>query len=267
MRIGHFLTGAAMALAVAAIGAADVAAANLAALSGDRSLLTIDATPAVVRRVNITGLDNQLLGFDVRPADGKLYGLLASGRIVTINPRTGAAAPKVTLTLTTPLPAGARFSVDFNPVVDRLRIVSDTGTNLAANLDDGSVVVGTAPAFPPPPAVNPFGGVTPAVIAAAYTNSVAGAKGTLLFDIDDATDALYIQQPPAVGTLTNIGSQLGISPSQIGFDIQTDRSGRNIAYLISGNRLYNPRLLAGSAGPGTRIRGLSSPIRDLAVLP
>ena len=262
-----FLTGMAMVAALATTGSNSAVAANLIALTGDRTLLTIDRSPAVVRRVNVSGTDSQLLGIDVRPADGRLYGLLANGRVVTINPRTGAATPKSNLILTTPLPSGARFSVDFNPVVDRLRIVSDVGTNLAANVDDGSVAVGVAPAFPPPPAVNPFGGTTPSVIAVAYTNSKTGAKGTLLFDIDDATDAIYIQQPPAAGTLTNVGGQFGIGVSQVGFDILTDANSRNTAFLISGNRLYNPGLLSGSAGKGVRVKYLSDAVRDLAVLP
>jgi Domain of unknown function (DUF4394) len=273
MRMRRFLTGTAMAVAMVLTGAAGAAAANLVALTGDRTLLTIDSSPAVVRRVNISGLDAQLLGIDIRPSDGRLYGLLANGKVVTINIRTGVASPQVTLPLTTPLPSGQRFSVDFNPVPNLLRIVSSGGTgavNLAANVDDATVpvVVAMAPAYPasPPAPPNPFGGVTPSVIAVAYTNG-AGAKGTLLFDIDDATDALYIQQPPAAGTLVNVANQLGISPGQIGFDIRLMANGRNRAFLINGNRLYNPDLLSGTAGPGTRVQGLSSPVRDLAVLP
>ena len=210
---------------------------------------------------------NDLFGISsrtTRPWDGK---------VVTINPRTGVASPQVTLPLATPLPSGQRFSVDFNPVPNLLRIVSSGGTaavNLAANVDDRNVAVavGMAPAYPtsPPAPPNPFGGVTPSVIAVAYTNG-AGAKGTLLFDIDDATDALYIQQPPAAGTLVNVANQLGISPGQIGFDIRLMPNGRNRAFLINGNRLFNPDLLSGTAGPGTRVQGLSSPVRDLAVLP
>ena len=152
-------------------------------------------------------------------------------------------------------------------MVDRLRIVSTTGINLAANVDDGSVVPGTNLAFPPPPAVNPFGGVTPAIVAAAYTNSKAGAQGTLLFDIDDGTNALYIQQPPAAGTLGNVGSQLGIPVSNVGFDIALKRNGQNVAWLISGNRLFQPNLLTGAAGTGKRITNLNAVVRDLAVLP
>ena len=170
--------------------------------------------------------------------------------------------------LQTPLPSGQRFSVDFNPVPNLLRIVSSGPTgavNLAANVDNATVpvVVGTAPTYQATPP-NPFGGVTPSVIAVAYTNG-AGAKGTLLFDIDDATDALYIQQPPGAGTLVNVGSQLGISPGQIGLDIRLRQDGRNRAFLISGNRLYNPDLLSGLAGRGKRVVGLMEPVRDLAV--
>ncbi len=266
----HVLAGVLMTAAVA-IGSASANAQNLVALSGTNTLLSINSSPAVVRRVNISGLGGaQLLGIDIRPSDGMLYGLLANGKVVTINPRTGVATPKITLPLQTPLPSGQRYSVDFNPVPNLLRIVSSGPTgavNLAANVDNAAVAVavGTAPLYQAMPA-NPFGGVTPSVIAVAYTNG-AGAKGTLLFDIDDATDALYIQQPPGVGTLVNVGSQLGISPGQIGLDIRLMPNGRNRAFLISGNRLYNPDLLSGLAGPGKRVVGLMEPVRDLAALP
>jgi hypothetical protein len=270
MTLQRFLAGSAIAACVGLTAVAQASAANLVALTGDSTLLSIDASPAVVRRVNVSGIDAPLLGIDVRPSDGRLYGLLANGKVVTVNLRTGVAAPQVTLSLASPLPADQRFSVDFNPVPDLLRIVSSGGAaavNLAANVATGAVVVGTAPAYPAPPAPpNPFGGVTPSVTALAYTNG-AGAAGTLLFDIDDATDALYVQQPPAAGTLVNVGGQLGIGLGTIGFDIRPMEQGRNRAFLIRGNLLYHPDLLSGRAGSGTRIRGLTSPVRDLAVLP
>ena len=240
---------------------------TLSPCAGDRTLLTINSLPAVVRRVTVSNIDAHLLGIDIRPSDGMLYGLLANGKVVTINPHTGVATPRIILPLQTPLPSGQRYSVDFNPVPNLLRIVSSGPTgavNLAANVDDATVpvVVGTAPAYQATPA-NPFGGMTPSVIAVAYTNG-AGAKGTLLFDIDDATDAFYIQQPPGAGTLVNVGNQLGISPGQIGLDIRLMQNGRNQAFLISGNRLYSPDLLSGLAGRGKRVVGLMDPVRDLA---
>ena len=40
--------------------------------------------------------------------------------------------------------AGASFGVDFNPTVDGLRVVSDTGQNLRVNVDNGMTNVDTA---------------------------------------------------------------------------------------------------------------------------
>lgn len=51
---------------------------------------------------------------------------------------------------------GTLFGVDFNPAVDRLRIISDTGQNLGVNFQtsetnvDTPLTVGTRQ--PPPPA-------------------------------------------------------------------------------------------------------------------
>jgi len=143
-------------------------------------------------------------------------------------------------------------------------MIGSDGTNLAANVDDGTVTPNTAINFVTP---NPFGGTTPSVIGGAYSNSVAGAKATLLWDIDDATDALYLQIPPANGTLNPVGNQLGIQPGQIGFDIQTRSNGVNVAWLINGNLLYRLGLVSGLAGVGQPIMGLQVPVRDLAVLP
>ena len=65
--------------------------------------------------------------------------------------------------------AGTRFGVDFNPTVDRLRIVSDAGENLRVNPDTGALVLAD-------------GALTAgfSVTAAAYTNNFAGATTTAL---------------------------------------------------------------------------------------
>lgn len=258
---GLFLAGAALAALLAGPGQG-ASAATLAALSGDRTLLTIDTSrPAVIRKVNVAG-SGRLVGIDVRPADGKLYGVFADGSVVTIDPRSGQIMPKSKLQQT--LPAGVRASLDFNPAADRLRMIGSDGTNLRANVDDGTVTQDTALSFVQP---NPFGGTTPSVIAAAYTNSLAGAKATLLFDIDDATDALYLQIPPNMGVLNPVGTQLGISPGRsFALDIGTTPGGENIPFLINGNRLFRPGLLSGLAFSGRVVQGLDAPVRDVAVL-
>ncbi|HEX8375209.1 MAG TPA: DUF4394 domain-containing protein, partial [Geminicoccaceae bacterium] len=76
------------------------------------------------------------------------------------------------------------------------------------------------------------------MIAAAYPDSRAGTLTTNLFDIDDATAALYLQLPPNAGTLNPLGP-LGIDPpaADIGFDIYLDSRGRNRSVLVSNRRL------------------------------
>jgi hypothetical protein len=257
-----YLAAGAAFLGLLAAAGAGAEAATLAALTGQRTLLHIDTNfSAVTRQVTVAG-SGRLVGIDVRPFDGKLYGVFANGSVVTIAPLSGTTTPKPPLAQT--LPPGVRASLDFNPAADRLRMIGSDGTNLRANVDDGTVTVDTPINLVQP---NPFGGVTPSVIAAAYTNSVAGTKATLLFDVDDATDALYLQIPPNAGALNAVGAQLGISPGQsFGFDIATTRGGTNIPWLINGNRLFQPGLLSGLAFRGKVVRGLNVPVRDLAVL-
>jgi Domain of unknown function (DUF4394) len=267
----RLLAGIGVATGLTMAGAATAAAATqLVALTGDRTLILIDYhRPAVVGQATVSGISGRLLGIDVRPADGQLYGVVDDGTVVTIDGR-GKATFKSTLSAT--LLSGVRASVDFNPSADALRIIGDDGTNLRANVDTGMVTTDTPLNY----AANPFVPVAvpptvPQVIAAAYTNSRAGTvpmtKGTILFDIDDRADAIFAQVPANGGTLNAVGDQLGISPGSIGFDIASDKRGRNTAWLINGNKLYRPDLLSGLAGEGKRVKRLTAQVRDLAVLP
>ncbi|MBC7849348.1 MAG: DUF4394 domain-containing protein [Chitinophagaceae bacterium] len=188
----------------------------------------------------ITGLQSSemILGIDFRPANGQLFALGSSNRIYTINVATGAAAV-VGSELTTPL-AGTSFGFDFNPTVDRIRVVSNTGQNLR-------IVPTTAAIAATDGNLNPG---TPAVSAAAYTNNFAGATTTMLFDIDSQTDKLYRQDPPNAGTLVEIGN-LGIDvESANGFDIG-GVSGKAWAILKTGamNKIYSINISTGLATP------------------
>jgi Domain of unknown function (DUF4394) len=267
----RLLVGIGAAAALTMAGAATAAATQLVALTGDKTLILIDySRPAVVAQATVSGISGRLLGIDVRPADGQLYGVVADGTVVTIDGRANATF-KTTLNPPLLLPVDPRASVDFNPSADRLRIIfANDGQNLRANVDTGELLTDVPLNYAP----NPFGlapPTVPQVIAAAYTNSAVGtapgAKGTILFDVDDRSDAIFAQVPANAGTLNAVGAQLGITPGQIGFDIATDRRGRNTAWLINGNRLHRPDLLSGLAGEGKRIRGLTAEVRDLAVLP
>jgi hypothetical protein len=60
--------------------------------------------------------------------------------------------------------------------------------------------------------------------AVAYTNSVAGATTTMLFDIDFEQDKLYMQSPPNDGGLQLVGD-LGVNFEGTGdMDITADNS-------------------------------------------
>ena len=161
----------------------------------------------------------------MRPLNGQLFALGSGSRIYTVNASSGAVA--LVGTLTTPL-SGSDFGFDFNPVVDRIRIVSNTGQNLRANPATAANVVDGN--------INP-GGLS--ITAIAYRNNFAGATTTILYDIDVTTDKLYRQDPPNDGTLVELGN-LGVNvESMSGFDIGgTSNDGLALLRTGSTTKLY-----------------------------
>ncbi|HSF46517.1 MAG TPA: DUF4394 domain-containing protein [Chitinophagaceae bacterium] len=152
-----------------------------------------------------------ILAIDFRPATGQLYGVSNQSRIYVINPNTGAATA-VNPTPFSPAINGAEVGFDFNPTVDRIRLITSSSQNLRLNPITGVVAAMDGNLNPG----NPF------IVAGAYTNSFAGATSTALYDIDASTDKLYIQNPPNNGSLVEIGS-LGINAEgEGGFDISAD---------------------------------------------
>ena len=186
----------------------------------------------------ITGLQagENILGIDFRPLNGQLYALGSSSRIYTLNLGTGAATA-VGSQLPTLL-VGSDFGFDFNPTVDRIRVVSDLGQNLRLNPLDGTISAIDG-------MINPG---TPTLSGAAYSENFAGATTTSLFVIDHNTDKLYLQSPPNNGTLVERGA-LGINiTNSNGFDIG---STSNKAYLLatvnSENKIYSINTTTGAA--------------------
>ena len=116
-------------------------------------LVTFDrADPALDTAIAITGLQagETVVGLDIRAGGatpGELYALGSTGRLYTVNTTTGVATLKSTLAADagdttdafTAL-SGTEFGVDFNPVADRLRVVSDTGQNLRIDADTGATI-------------------------------------------------------------------------------------------------------------------------------
>src|SRR5688572_22761575 len=119
------------------------------ALAANNQLLqfSVSAPGSIISATSVTGLKagDSLAGIDYRPATGQLYALGLSGdsaRVYTINPVTGAAT-MVGTGFTTPQSAGAsagkEYGFDFNPIVDRIRVVADTRDNFRLHPDTGAV--------------------------------------------------------------------------------------------------------------------------------
>ena len=95
---------------------------------------------------------------------------------------------------TAPVPlqlSGTSFGFDFNPVVDRIRIVSNTGQNLRVHPVTGVTTTDAA--------INPN---TISVNSVAYDNNdTDSTTGTELFALEIAGDNIYEIDPPNNGTL------------------------------------------------------------------
>lgn len=161
--------------------------------------------------VSISGLQTgeKILSIDFRPATGQLYGLGSTSRLYVINAETGVARAIGTGPFS-PALTGSIAGFDFNPTVDRIRVVTSSGQNLRLNPETGTVAATDSN----------INGVAGAMISAvAYTNNVAGAATTTLYDIDITTQKLYKQLPPNNGTLVLVGD-LGLKVvGEGGFDI------------------------------------------------
>lgn len=195
--------------------AASASAERIYAVDSRAVLVSFDSErPGAVLSMNvIRGLrpGESIAGMDFRPANKKLYALSSILRLYIIDPATGAASPVGDGPITSNL-TGTRFGFNFNPTVDRIRIVTNTGQNLRAHPDTGALVTLDGQLYY-------ADNTSPNVVAAAYTNSVSGATSTTLYDFDLARCALVTQAPPNDGLLTPFLVIKGDFSDITGFDI------------------------------------------------
>jgi hypothetical protein len=214
------------------------------------------ATPGIITsNVSVTGVIGNFVGIDFRPANGGLYGLgnnAGAGTVYLINPMTGVASS--VYTLTTAL-SGTNFGVDFNPVPDALRIVSDTGQNLriagfptnifTTNVDGALSLTG--------------------VVGAGYTNNFPGAATTTLYDIRSTDSSLYTQSPPNAGTLNLVGALGTATNASVGFDI-SGATATAFASLNGGTNFGTVNLATGAfTNFGSIGGGFAGQIVDISV--
>ena len=238
---------ASMALAVLASSAHGALIFSLA--NNGVNLIRFDsATPGAVTPVGpISGATALLDGLDFRPADGFLYGYnsLTSG-IYRVNTNTGVT----TLVSTSSAPVTTRIlGIDFNPVPDRLRVVTDDDDNRRIDITTGVAIVDGPLTYA---AGDPNVGANPSILDAAYTNhDVNVATGTTLYYIDFNLNTLVTTSNPNAGILNTVGP-LGFDTSDfLGFDIFTDLAGINTAFAslrVGGvDGLYTINLATGAA--------------------
>lgn len=235
------------------------------ALTVTNQLIRFDArSPGTIQQtIPLTGLrpNEVLLAIDFRPATGFLYGLGSSNQIYIVN-RNGAVTavgPQFT-----PALEGTEFGLDFNPVVDRIRIVSNVGQNLRAHPDTGQIVGNDT-------RLTYLGFPVTTVVAAAYTNpDTDPATGTVLYVFERDEGLVGTQNPPNDGILNLVGPLgTGTLGTPSGFDIGLDFGGMppfgyGAVTLPNGtSRLVRIALSNGAAtdlgliGNGTPIRGLA----------
>lgn len=226
-------------------------------LTQDQRLICFnERSPGDARNLGfVTGLmsGDMLVGIDFRVQNKRLYGVSRTGGIYILD-TTNASAMKVSQ-LTVALD-GTSFGVDFNPVADRLRIVSDTGQNLRHNvIDTGVTVVDDFLDYPT--TLNGVGPTAMGVTGSAYTNNdLDPSTATTLYALDTNLDQIALQSPPNDGTLVATG-KLGLDAvSSAGFDIySTIRDGVTVEVQALGalqtaagaNGLYSIKLPTGKA--------------------
>ena len=229
--------------------------------SGELAKFNANEPGTMISSVAISGLQSgeSILAIDFRPATGELYGVGSSSRIYIINTSTGTARTPAPDAFTPSL-SGSIVAFDFNPTVDRIRLVTSDGQNLRLNPETGAVAATDG---------NINGATGAAISGVAYTNSFAGAAATTLFDVDPGTQKLYKQIPPNNGTLVEVGNLGVMATGEAGFDIAWDNSIALASLTVGGQPgLYKIDTATGAATSlgnfaGT-VNGIAIPTRPVA---
>ncbi len=177
---------------------------------------------------------------------GLLYGLGTTSRLYTIDTATGVAT-EVGAGPFSPALSGTDFGFDFNPVVDRIRVVSNTDQNFRLDPDTGAVVgPDTTLAYE---GSDPNAAADPNVAGLAYTSNTAGASSTTLYGIDSNLDTLVrVGSPGGTPTSPNSGQLFTVGPLEppifnsgrvTGFDISPSGDTALAALTPQGNSFFS----------------------------
>ena len=263
------------------------------AVTTNNNLITFDTqNPSVIRTlVPITGVaaTQTLVGTDFRPNTGQLFGLGyntaagANDRLYTIDLTTGVATAVGAADINLDLGADVNvIGFDFNPTVDRIRVVSTNDKNYRLNPNTGGIafIDGNLAYL----AMDPNTGQDPNAGSAAYVNSFAGATGTGLYVLDHARGTVSLQNPPNDGVLTNSRELTGVNGVGVGgaigalndFDAYFDGTS-NLPFLAavpagqSFSRFYSlnafsPTDMSPQVATDRGFIGAATTVRDISVM-
>lgn len=279
----HFFSTVITLLALLFVMQTTMKAQTIYALADGKLYFFKAASPDKATQINtIWGLKpgQRLVGMDFRPNTGELFALgydanSKQALLYTINVITAQAKPVGNTPITLDLGDGDHVTFDFNPTVDRIRVMGANRTNYRLNPNNGAIaaVDGTLKYN----SSDRNAGRFPRVIAGAYSNSFIGTTSTTLYDLEANAGVLAIQNPPNDGVLNTVGN-LGIrfnANTIADIDIPYDARysslvQSNPAYLVvgdktSGSTLYWLNLSNGATQALDKI-GIDDVVENIAIL-
>jgi uncharacterized protein DUF4394/carbohydrate binding protein with CBM35 domain len=245
------------------------------ALDTDNTIfILVPGTTSFVQLVRVPdgNVAGNLIGLDFRPAQGNnnvVYAVTDTGNIYTISLRAGSlGAATLVSTMTPGLPSGYQSLMDFNPVVDAIRLIGSDTLNYAVVKGANGILNTTAVQTSLTYNANDVArGTVPKISAGSYTNNVNGATVTIFYACDYNRDSFVTIDPAAAGgssatgggvlrtigpLVTSAGARINIS-STADIDIYTT-NGINRLVGVSGRTFFTADLaqVTGAAALGTQ---------------
>ncbi|MDX2002649.1 MAG: DUF4394 domain-containing protein [Chitinophagales bacterium] len=232
--------------------------------------------PELTSSTPITGVSllETLVGLDFRPATGELYllgynNLAGVAQLYVLDTATADAD-----TIGGPLAISLgsnNVSFDFNPVADRIRIITEDGDNYRVNPANGLLAATDTSLMYSVSDEN--AGQTPAIISVAYTNSFSGATSTMLYGLDNDLNLLVTINPPNGGMLQTVDTLDMDFDADADFDIGMN----NMAYFVGSetgddDSLYMLNLTTGEMtnmgqiGSGMDLNEIAVSINDISAI-
>ncbi|HKX28961.1 MAG TPA: DUF4394 domain-containing protein [Blastocatellia bacterium] len=226
---------------------------NIYALTSDSMLYVLANGRNTFTRVgSVPKTNGNLIGIDFRPANNQLYALTDTGKLLVLTPTNSSVNATLVSSLTPRFAGGFQSLMDFNPVVDAIRLIGSNDQNFAVVSSNGGILNTTAVQTPVAYASGDTNaGVNPNLVGGAYNNNVAGATTTIFYAIDYDLDTFVTIANITNGSSATGGGQLktlgpivdgGGNPVNINptadIDIFTNANGINSLVGINGQSIF-----------------------------